>query len=220
MSWLFAYSAPRTAASILGIALTMFGIFLTFLELAGVPGSPATLAIVSVIVALSISTLLIVAWVARWAILYPAIKTYVKDRLRHTVTSDTILVTLGVGGTIVMGMVAKALQELDPPVSVSRTLAIDLAYPKNGSPEVGKLLPPKFNLAGQPVLIVISYLGTGSGLRAIRERLRIQDSPVFSLVVSDAAASRMITDRDHYLVIGSRAVIPWEQSVSKNTVTQ
>jgi hypothetical protein len=214
MAVLLGHSVPRSVLSLLLLASSLLGIFWTILDAAGVPGSPQILGLLAAAVALLVTMLVVSIWLLRWAFLYPAIKAYVRDELAgKVIKNDTTLVTAGIGGTIVLGMVAKALQELGHPIS--KIIATDLTYNEDGVPEVGKLLPRNFNLTNNQTIIIISYTGTGNALRAIRKRFHIENAPVFSLVVSNAANQRERVE--HYLISGSRTIIPWERSVVRNT---
>lgn len=211
MSWFLGDKLPKTLLNIMILSVTIFGTIWTIVDAMGYQGSPKIVAVLFVIIILVIGTISGILWGLRWALLYPAIKSYVRDNLfGKDIKENTILFSSGTGGAIALGMVSKAVQEIGYPSP--KTLLVDITYKENGTAEVGNLLPADFNLSGFSVIFITSYIGTGSALHTTLNRLKIENAPVFSIVVSEAAKDR--ENIKHYLITGSRKIIPWEKSVS------
>jgi len=152
---------------------------------------------------------MLVAKSFRWTLLYAAIKKYVRHSIIPTLKPSTILIGEGAGGALAVGMVSKAIQELGHRVPLS--LVIDCEYTGPGDPRVGMLLPTDLSLVAGDCLIIGSYAGTGRSLRVLKEKYRLQNTPVFCFVIS-----RSLVDRErieHYLIVGTRSIIPWPRSV-------
>ncbi|MCZ7567041.1 MAG: hypothetical protein M5U01_00380 [Ardenticatenaceae bacterium] len=212
--WLYDYMSPP---GIIGYGLIVASVPTTvwnFLEPAGVTGSPLLLLgliLLGIVLALSVA---LIASLLKWWLLFEAIKSYIKKYLLRRLTDKEILLGIGPGGAIAVGMVAKAIRVLgyEPPSVV----VIDHHYDRIGAdPSIGTLIAPELKLPKERCWIVQGHIGSGRSLRVFRERLNLQDVPVFAFVVSKEAAAREKIDAA--LAVGSRSILPWptEEAHSK-----
>jgi hypothetical protein len=204
---------PRSAVGILLLFLSLFSTLWTFSEASGVGGSAKLVISLSSISFTVIAVLVIMARAFRWTMLFQAVKAYVRSHLiGKNINKHTILVSGGAGCAIAVGLVAKAAQELGH--KVPKTLVVDCEYLGPRDPETCMLLPEGFKLDSDKRLIVHSYIGTGRSLKTLRHYLGLHNSPVFSFVVSNSILERERID--HYLLSGSRALVPWPRAVPPN----
>lgn len=212
--WLYDYKSPLGIIGYILIAASVPTTVWNFLEPAGVIGSPLLLIgliLLGVVVALGVA---LIASLLKWWLLFEAIKSYIKKHLLRKLTDKEILLGIGPGGAIAVGMVAKAVRVLgyEPP----SVIVIDHRYDRIGTdPSIGILVSSHLNLPKERCWIIQGHIGSGRSLRVFRERLNLQDVPVFAFVVSREAAAREKIDAA--LAIGSRAILPWptEEAHSK-----
>lgn len=212
--WLYDYKSPLGIIGYGLIVASVPTVVWNFLEPAGMIGSPMLLLgliVLGIVVALGVG---LIASLLKWWLLFEAIKSYIEKHLLRKLTDKEVLLGIGPGGAIAVGMVAKAIRVLgyEPP----SVIVIDHHYGHIGAdPSIGALLSSDLNLPKERCWIVQGHIGSGRSLRVLRERLNLQDVPVFAFVVSQEATAREKIDAA--LVVGSRTILPWptEEARSK-----
>jgi hypothetical protein len=179
----------------------------SFMEAGGAAGSPALLAALFGITALTMGLALMLAKPLRWPLLHFAVRSYVRENLLQELSQpNTVLVGIGPGGAIAVGLVAKVLRELgiDPPPIV----VFDMAYTQKGAdPEIGVHWPVLPQLGSSNCWIIQGNVNSGRSLQKLQRQFQLQNAHIFAFVISDAAKLR--ENIKHFMAVGTRDILPW-----------
>jgi len=215
VSYLFEWNKPRGIAGCMLLAATAYSGLWLANESTGTVGSKELAFEMAAMAATIVGAAVLAAKLFRWPILYRAVKLYSQEHLLTEIKENTVLVGEGAGGALAVGMLSKALQELNH--WVPRSIVVDCEYTDRPYPQVAHLLPATYRIPADDILIVASNAGTGGSIRALKEQLGLEKAKVFCFIVQEELIGR--EKIDHYLHVGSRSILPWprtEQQIKQN----
>ncbi len=192
------------------LVMSLFGGFWTLLEAGGTSGSWK---VAAGLAASAITTSLLIHGFLRpirWNLIYHAVRKKLRTEVGTNVLhKDTILIGAGAGSALAIGMLMKSLQAENRDVPVAFLLT--LRYTPNGQAIVDGPLPSDLLIRQDNILIVMSHIGSGSCLQAIRKFIDLPEARVFAFVVNSAAR----VSYDYHLTNGSYEMLPWPRTASR-----